>query len=571
MSRSFRSRALGKTVRALDGVSFEMPSGEISALIGPDGAGKTTLIRVICGIVRPDSGRLVVMGADVTKSPRAVQGRMGYMPQQSGLYDDLTVQENMDLYADIRGVAPSDRSRRASWLLGMAGLAQFTDRAAGRLSGGMKQKLALACALAAPSDILVLDEPTSGVDPLSRRELWEILRLMARDERMTVILSTPYMEEAALSGMVLVLNEGRVLFAGSPGDLSMRARGLCGSLMPEEGVSARALQSRLLDDGETIIDALPHGGGARFILRPGASLSDVRIEGSRGVASAEPRLEDGFMTLLLRPGASGPARGGRASPSPAVQGQAAGETVIEVRDLVRKFGPFTAVGGISFGVRRMEIFGLLGPNGSGKTTTFRMLCGLLPATGGFLRVAGEDLRFAASHARMKIGYVAQKFSLYGNLSVRENLRFFGGAYGLHGHKLRERIEEAVERFGLGEYMNERCSRLPGGFKQRAAMASALLHEPEILFLDEPTSGIDPLARRAFWRSITSLAASGMTVIVTTHFMEEAEYCDRIVILDSGSILAIGTPGEVREGTGGAPTMDEAFIRIVEDSRGRNAT
>lgn len=254
--------------------------------------------------------------------------------------------------------------------------------------------------------------------------------------------------------------------------------------------------------------------------------------------------------------------------------QAAGDTVIEVKNLVRKFGDFVAVDNTTFNVRRGEIFGLLGPNGAGKTTTFRMLCGLLPATSGELKVAGNNLRTAGAQARLKIGYVAQRFALYGNLSVQENLVFFGGAYGLYGKRLRERIEAAMDQFQLREHSHAAAGQLPGGFKQRLAMAAGLLHEPDILFLDEPTSGADPLARREFWRRITALAEQGTTVVITTHFMEEAEYCDRVVIQDAGRILAMGTPLEIRRQAGNAQgaqiTMEQAFIDIVERARRQDA-
>jgi ABC-2 type transport system ATP-binding protein len=329
----------------------------------------------------------------------------------------------------------------------------------------------------------------------------------------------------------------------------------------------------LLDDPD-VIDAVPEGGQVRFVRAlvqggqpPGES--DGPLKGV-AVVAAEPRFEDGFMVLLKR------TRAEKAAPAAITLGQKpvrhGGETAVEVRDVVRQFGTFTAVDHISFDVRRGEMFGLLGPNGAGKTTTFRMLCGLLPATGGMLRVAGVDLRQARAEARQRIGYVAQKFSLYGQLSVTENLEFFASAYGLRGGRRRDRIDWAMTQFDLAHFARLPSGQLPGGYKQRLAMAAALLHEPEILFLDEPTSGADPLARREFWRRITALADQGVTAIVTTHSLEEAEYCDRVAIMDAGRVLAQGTPAEVRRharsdlGLGRPPTMEDAFIAIVEQAR-----
>ena len=313
-----------------------------------------------------------------------------------------------------------------------------------------------------------------------------------------------------------------------------------------------------------------------FFLGRGAP--HLRAEDCRTVA---PRLEDSFMFLLrhrpenITASSCSGAESKSASDDSGVprsprESEAEEEAVIEVRDLVRKFGDFTAVASTSFSVRRGEVFGLLGPNGAGKTTTFRMLCGLLPATSGHLRVAGENLRTAAAQARTRVGYVSQKFSLYGNLSVLENLRFFGGVYGMGPFALRRRIREVLEQFDLAGHEHDMSGAMPGGFKQRLSMAVGMLHKPEILFLDEPTSGIDPLARRTFWRRITTLSDEGTTIIITTHFMEEAEYCDRMLIQDAGQVLALGTPAEVREQGGRSLTMEEAFIHIVEQARAARA-
>ena len=558
-----------RTVAALADVSLAVPAGALTALVGPDGAGKTTLLRLAAGLMWPDAGQLTVLGLDCATQAQAIQNRISYMPQRFGLYDDLSVRENLDLYADLHGVAPALRRERYARLLHMTDLGRFTERLAGKLSGGMKQKLGLACTLVRSPELLLLDEPTVGVDPLSRRELWEIVRQLVEEERLSVIVSTSYLDEAERCARVFVLREGRLLAEGSPAELRARADGLVYMLTPAGSEPARTLQARLLDDPDTI-DAVPLGGQVRLIRR---APPDQALLAGAAVAPAAARLEDGFM-VLLRAAAPVAVESGVASAAvaPGADPLGAREVVIEVRDLVRRFGDFTAVDRTSFSVRRGEIFGLLGPNGAGKTTTFRMLCGLLPASAGYLRVAGVDLRHARAEARRKIAYVSQKFALYGNLSVGENLAFFGGAYGLYGKALAARIGAVLAEFDLAAQVDTPSGQLPGGFKQRLAMAAALLHQPEILFLDEPTSGADALARRRFWRRITALAAAGTSVIVTTHFMEEAEYCDRIAIQDAGKLLALGTPQEVRRQAGGQPgqwlDMDAAFIAIVEHERAR---
>ncbi|WP_317205840.1 ATP-binding cassette domain-containing protein [Janthinobacterium sp.] len=556
LCKSFAAPGGKGKLAALDGVTLEIAAGTLTALVGPDGAGKTTLLRLAAGLMTADAGSLAVLGLDAATQAQAIQNRISYMPQRFGLYEDLSVRENLDLYADLHGVPAAARRERYARLLHMTDLARFTTRPAGQLSGGMKQKLGLACALVRSPELLLLDEPSVGVDPLSRRELWQIIQQLVGEEGLSVIVSTAYMDEAQRCERVLVLRAGRLLAQGSPAQLRAGAAGLVYLATPAGGEPARTLQARLLDDPETI-DAVPQGGRVRLIRR--AAPSAALLAGAT-VEPAEAGLEDGFMTLLRATDGAPPAV---AAPPAA---PANGEVVIEVRELVRRFGAFTAVDSTSFAVRRGEIFGLLGPNGAGKTTTFRMLCGLLPASSGYLRVAGVDLRHARAEARRKIGYVAQKFALYGTLSVLENLQFFGGAYGLYGKALAARVSAVLREFALEGREHTPSGHLPGGFKQRLAMAAALLHEPEILFLDEPTSGADPLARRAFWRRITALAAAGTTVIITTHFMEEAEYCDRIVIQDAGRVLALGTPREVRRQGGDVADMDAAFIAIVERER-----
>ena len=561
-------RKKGPPVQALDGVSLEVRHGELTALIGPDGAGKTTLIRLAAGLLRADSGTLKVLDIDVAVDPQRVQDRISYMPQRFGLYEDLTVAENLDLYADLHGVTDEERAQRYPQLMEMTALASFKQRLAGQLSGGMKQKLGLACTLVRSPELLLLDEPTVGVDPLSRRELWEIVRHLVTDKGMTVLLSTAYLDEAERCSNVVLLHHGKVLSHGTPSDVTHNAAGLSFIAQPSQPHGARSLQAQLLDQPD-IIDAVPDGGRVRFVRATEGQDVAATDELLRGLAvtSVPASFEDGFMMLLRRSADREQVKAIAVDRPVRSEGQ---PVIVKVRDLVKRFGDFIAVDHIDFEVRRGEIFGLLGPNGAGKTTTFRMLCGLLAASGGELNIAGTDVRRAPASARSLLGYVAQKFSLYGPLTVAENLEFFASAYGLRGDRRRARIAWAMQQFELAPHARVTSAQLPGGFKQRLAMAAALLHEPEILFLDEPTSGADPLARRVFWRRITALAEQGVTVIVTTHFMQEAEYCDRVAIMDAGKVLAQGAPGEIRQHASTSatlePTMEDAFIAIVQEAR-----
>ena len=576
VSKRFKVKETGAFVQALDSIGIQVATGQLTAIVGPDGAGKTTFLRLVSGLMRPDAGTLRVLGTDVVRNPQFVQDRISYMPQKFGLYEDLSVQENLDLYADLHGVPREIRRQRFASLLEMTDLKRFTPRLAGKLSGGMKQKLGLACTLVRSPALLLLDEPTVGVDPLSRRELWEIVAQLRDQENLSVLLTTAYLDEAERCASVYVLHEGKLLSSGPPESTSEKARDLCYLITPLANEHPRDLQARLLDNPETVIDAVPEAGEVRVILHDKADLSHMQLNGHH-LEAAQARLEDGFMVLLRAGSETADNVPAIAHPAPrhipgnsdkAGNGIDNHNVVIDVRDLVRKFGDFTAVDSTTFNVKRGEIFGLLGPNGAGKTTTFRMLCGLLPATSGHAEVAGMDMRKARAEARQRIGYVSQKFALYGNLSVLENLRFFGRAYGLMRTRLADRIDAVLSQFDLQRYIKMPAGQLPGGVKQRLAMAVGLLHEPDVLFLDEPTSGTDPLARRGFWRRITALAGSGTTIVITTHFMEEAEYCDRIVIQDAGRLVAYGTPNEVRRQAAGTDrmTMEAAFIRIVEQGR-----
>jgi len=565
VSKGFQSGK--RRVTALDGVTLSLAPGGVTGLIGPDGAGKTTLMRLACGLLRPDAGRVRTLGLDAAEEPEAVQARIGYMPQRFGLYEDLSVQENLDLYADLQGVARPERPERYAELMRLTGLGPFTDRLAGRLSGGMKQKLGLACALVRPPPLLLLDESTVGVDPVSRRELWAIVYRQVREAGMTVLLSTAYLDEAERCDQVILLHQGCVLGHDTPAAFSAGVAGR-GFEVSAPGMGARRLQARL-SQAPGVLDAVIAGERVRIVTlesaapEPGALLPDAP---EASVAAVPPRFEDAFVALIH---ASPETVVDGPEPAPAAPVTAAGadDEVIRIEGLERRFGDFLAVKGISFSVRRGEIFGLLGANGAGKTTTFRMLCGLLPASGGQLSVAGHDLRRAGADARRSIGYMAQRFSLYANLTVLQNLRFFAGAYGLRRGRGRARIAWALETFGLADYTGANAGDLPLGYKQRLAFAASLMHEPEILFLDEPTSGVDPLARRAFWARTNALAEAGVTVLVTTHFMEEADYCDRLVIMADGRVLAEGTPAQMKARARGPdhpqPSMEDAFIHLIE--------
>ncbi|MCF7983203.1 MAG: ATP-binding cassette domain-containing protein [Thiohalocapsa sp.] len=556
LRKTFRSGK--RTVTALDGISLAIAAGGVTGLIGPDGAGKTTLMRLAAGLLVPDAGSIVCLGHDATRESLAVQAKVGYMPQRFGLYEDLSVQENLDLYADLQGLPPAERPDRYARLTEMTGLGPFADRLAGQLSGGMKQKLGLACTLVRPPRLLLLDEPTVGVDPVSRRELWDIVYTLVRDEDMTVLLSTAYLDEAERCADVILLHQGRVVGQGPPASFSDPLAGRT-FLVTGPVAERRRLQASLAKR-PGVLDAVLQGDAVRVVTDAAHPPDCDDLGDSVTCEPVSPRFEDGFIARLKDKQDHAPLPG-------VADVVAAEDEAIGVDGLTKRFGDFTAVDNLRFTVRSGEVFGLLGANGAGKTTTFRMLCGLLPATAGRLRVAGVDLRRAAAKARGRIGYMSQKFSLYGNLSVRQNLDFFARAYGLRGQGVRERLDWALSAFELTDLADAESGTLPLGYRQRLAMAAALLHEPEILFLDEPTSGVDPLARREFWARINALAEHGVTVLVTTHFMEEAEYCDRLVIMAAGALLAVGTPAEIKARAARddrpAPTMEDAFIALIQ--------
>jgi ABC-2 type transport system ATP-binding protein len=561
-----------RSVTAIDGLSGRIEAGRITGLVGPDGAGKTTLMRLIAGLLAPDAGEIRVLGMNSVREAQRIQAAIGYMPQRFGLYEDLSVAENFALYADLLGVAGAAREARLERLMAFTGLDPFRGRLAGRLSGGMKQKLGLACALVRPPRLLLLDEPSVGIDPVSRRELWSIVEALV-DEGVSVLWSTAYLDEAERCGDVLLLSEGRLLQSGAPGPMSERLAGRTFAF-PTAGIDKRAVVPRLRRH-PYVMDALIRGNEVRLLLadrpdeRQMRELASDIAPGSEVLNPVPPRFEDAFIALLMERRRAAPAATVGAMPAPqapAPSGPARRDAVIHVEHLVRSFGPFRAVDDINFDVIRGEIFGLLGPNGAGKSTTFKMLCGLLPPSDGKALVLDIDLRRAAAAARARIGYMAQKFSLYGNMSVVQNLSFFASAYGLSGSTRATRIGQALAEFGLDHLAEAVSAELPLGYKQRLALACAIMHDPGILFLDEPTSGVDPLVRREFWTRINAMAASGVTVLVTTHFMEEAEYCDRIGIIYRGKLIALGTPDALktrhRTAERPAPSLEDAFVDLI---------
>ena len=553
-----------KLVHALQGITLSAQKGRVTGLVGADGAGKTTMIRIAAGLLQPTSGEVKVLGMDSMRDTLEIQSAVGYMPQKFGLYQDLTVAENMDLYADLQGVPRAEREQRYKRLFTMTGLARYTQRRAGALSGGMKQKLGLACALIKSPGILLLDEPTVGVDPVSRRELWKIVYELVEKEGIGVFVSTAYLDEAEQCDHVIVLHQGRIINEGNPDHFTGTMQDRVHVITPDSEHSARQIYTTLATK-EDIVDATIRSGKVRAVTRKRFSSLDIRLTHDRHLhsKSVAPCFEDAFMAMIPR--LHQPFR--KTAPKTAKKKEYSQDNIVSTTKLEKVFGTFNAVQNLNFSVSKGEIFGLLGPNGAGKSTTFRMLCGLLPASGGTIRVAGYDLRRSRARARARLGYMAQQFSLYGPLTVDENLRFFGKAYGLYNKKLNQRIHWAHEEFGLEEWRDTAAADLPGGYKQRLAMAASLLHEPDILFLDEPTSGVDPFSRREFWLRINGFAEQGVTVIVTTHFMEEAEYCDRMLIMSQGQTLAMGTPAEIRNLARTAdtpePSMDDAFIALAE--------
>lgn len=529
-----------------------IPAGMITGLVGPDGAGKSTLLRCMAGLLKPGSGSCAILGS--------ASSQIGYMPQKFGLYEDLSVIANLSLQASLREVPDDRREAVFKKLLAFTGLEPFQKRLAGNLSGGMKQKLGIACALLGSPRLLLLDEPGVGVDPQSRRELWS-MALQLRSEGMTIIWATSYMEEAQRCPRILMLEKGSALWQGNPEELIKQERGRV-FLLPQTSENGAEVRKSLISWSENpdLEDVIIEGSDLRLTLAPEAPES-LRRELAKNGREGAPNLSDAYMTLV---------GGVNHAPSPftsLLEGRTIakpGLPIIEARGLTKKFGDFIAAKDISFSVKSGEIFGLLGPNGAGKSTTFRMLCGLLRPTSGACSVGGADLLNSQSEARAKLGYMAQKFSLYQDISVASNIQIAADLYGMDKKRREAAIPRLIKAFGLEPYLSARAGDLPAGLKQRLSLLAATMHEPPALFLDEPTSGVDIRARRDFWKHISALTAKGAGVVVTTHFMEEAEYCDRIAMLYRGEIISMGRPGDLKDSVGPNVCMEEAFIAKIEE-------
>ena len=472
------SRRYGK-VQALKAVSFSVGRGELFGIIGPDGAGKTTLYRILCSLLLPDEGTASVNGYDVVSGMKEIRRRVGYMPGRFSLYQDLTVEENLRFFATLFGTTVEENYDSIKAIYTQ--IEPFRKRRAGALSGGMKQKLALCCALVHQPSVLFLDEPTTGVDPVSRKEFWEMLSQL-KEREITIVASTPYLDEVRKCERVAFLSEGRIRGIGTPDEILTTFRD---------------------------------------IFNPPA------IE----------KLEAGTKS---------------------------NENAIEVEHLVKAFGSFHAVDDISFTVRKGEIFGFLGANGAGKTTAMRMLTGLSQPTDGNGKVAGFDIRTEYEQIKKHIGYMSQKFSLYEDLTVAENIRLFAGIYGMDDGEIRRKTTDLLDRLDFSAHRNTLVSSLPLGWKQKLAFSVSIFHDPHVVFLDEPTGGVDPATRRQFWELIYDAAKQGITVFVTTHYMDEAEYCDRISIMVDGKIKALGTPEELKQKLG-QPDMDHVFTFLARQA------
>ncbi|MGA2133469.1 MAG: ATP-binding cassette domain-containing protein [Bryobacteraceae bacterium] len=529
-------------VEAIRGIDLHVRTGEIFGLIGPDGAGKTSTFQILAGIMEASSGVVEVFG----KPARESRSQVGYLTQTFSLYPDLTVAENMRYVGDLRHVPPAEIAERGNRYLRMFDMHRFTSRLAGRLSGGMKQKLSLACALVAQPQVLLLDEPTTGVDPVSRREFWDTLAHLSADG-LTIVVATPYLDEAERCHTVALMHLGQIHQTGTPAELrdSLGMRRLevhTDKLADAEDRLTEAVNGVIKDvqrfgDRLDVIVPDPAAGRAaveQILAKAGIAVRDIRV--------ADPMLENTFVARLRAMGQEV-----HVPPFPGhhPHRNLAGEVAIGAEHLTKRFGDFTAVHDVNLNVRYGEVYGLLGANGAGKTTTIKMLCGLLEPTSGTPRLAGGEGSIRAESVRALVGYMSQKFSLYDDLAIDENLEFFAGVYGVPENEIAEKKKWILEFSGLTGKEQQITGSLPGGWKQRVAFGAATMHEPSVLFLDEPTSGVDPLARRAFWRMINRLADMGTAILVTTHYLEEAEQCNRLGFMVAGELVAEGAPSAIK--------------------------
>ncbi len=534
-------------VLAVNDINLRVERGEIFGLLGAAAAGKTTTIQMLCTLILPSAGEARILGLDVTKQANQIKDRIGYVSERFNLYLTLTVEENLDFFARLRQIPRDVSERRKKELLSFCRLEPFRARPAENLSGGMQKKLALACSLIHEPEAIFLDEPTTGVDPVSRRDFWTIITsYMSRG--ITILVSTPYLDEAERFNKVAFMHQGQVIACDTPQKLK---DGLPGELLeirahpPNEAVSvlSRAPFSATPQlFGDTIHVLVDSAEKRTPEVRRLLEQNQLKVESIKRVT---PSLEDAFVTRLAGDQAK-PAAGSRAGLAGSLAGEhERGETAITVSDLTRKFGSFTAVDRVSFEVKRGEIFGLLGPNGSGKTTTIRVITGLLAPTSGKTSVLGQDMATYKGAARRRMGYMSQKFSLFRDLTVEENINFYGGLYGLSASQLREAKKWVLDMAGLRGKERLMPTELSGGWKRRLALGCAIIHGPEVVFLDEPTAGVDPLSRRSFWELIQELAARGATIFVTTHYMDEAEHCNRLGMFHQGKLIALGSPLQLK--------------------------
>jgi ABC-2 type transport system ATP-binding protein len=544
---AIRIRGLVKrygSIEAVRGIGFDVNQGEIFGLIGPDGAGKTSTFQIAAGVMESTSGGVEIFGVPA----REARAQTGYLTQNFSLYPDLTVDENIRYIGDLRRVPRKDIVARGQRYLRMFDMDRFSARLAGQLSGGMKQKLALACALVPEPRVLLLDEPTTGVDPVSRREFWDALAHLAADG-LTILLATPYLDEAERCHRVALMHQGEIHDLGTPRELreKLGARRMevrtSDLAVAEEVLSALAGPEREILDVQRFGDRLdllsPRPDAARVIIEEHLRAAGLQMQ---EILLDEPTLENTFVARLR---ALGQEVHDEPFPARHDHSQLIGQVAIGASQLTRQFGSFTAVRGVSLQVRYGEIYGLLGANGAGKTTTIKMLCGLVAPTGGSVQLAGWTKQLRSSEVRQSIGYMSQKFSLYNDLSIEENLEFFAGVYGVPPEEREEKKRWVLEFSGLEGRAQQLTGSLPQGWKQRVAFGSAIMHEPSVLFLDEPTSGVDPLARRSFWKMINRLADAGTAILVTTHYLEEAEQCNRLGLMVAGELVAEGTPTTIK--------------------------
>jgi ABC-2 type transport system ATP-binding protein len=531
-------------IEAVRGIDLDVREGEIFGVIGPDGAGKTSTFQILAGVMEATSGVVDVFG----EAARDARSKTGYLTQGFSLYGDLTAMENVRYIGDLRRVPPNEIVARGRHYLEMFSMDRFADRLAARLSGGMKQKLALACVLVPEPRVLLLDEPTTGVDPVSRREFWDTLAHLASGG-LTILVATPYLDEAERCHRVALMHDGKIQQTGTPDEVrsSLNAKRL--ELRTADLSKAHGLLSAISGPDKKIIDVQRFGDRLDLLARDAPTaerlvrekmaeaalpITDVRID--------EPTLENAFVAILRSLGQEvqyAPFSGRHD------HGDLRGKVAIGAKNLSKQFGVFSAVRNLSLQVRYGEIYGLLGANGAGKTTTIKMLCGLLDPSHGAVELAGQTGDLRSFDVRQSIGYMSQKFSLYNDLSIRENLDFFAGVYGVPDSEREEKIRWVLSFSGLADKENQITGSLPGGWKQRVAFGAAMMHEPPVMFLDEPTSGVDPLARRAFWRLINRLADAGTAILVTTHYLEESEQCNRLGLMVAGELVAEGAPGELK--------------------------